>query len=232
ADLLEELGRSQRQELLDALDAETAADALEEMESEELASLLREVDPEKAASLVATMEPDEAAEALRDLDEETRDELLEAMPQDVADSLVGLLDYDEETAGGVMTTSMLVLEGDVTVAEARSRLMERTDSSDVDGVLVVDVDGALVDNLRIVELFTAEPEQLLRELTGAPWPVTVAADVPLEEVVEAFVENRGSSVVVVDDDQRPIGRILADDLVDALLPTDARGLRAFAGLLS
>jgi Mg/Co/Ni transporter MgtE len=72
----------------------------------------------------------------------------------------------------------------------------------------------------------------LQELTGAPWPVTVAADVMLEEVVEAFVENRGSSVVVVDEDQRPIGRILADDLVDALLPGDARGFRAFAGLLS
>ncbi len=232
ADLLEELGRSQRQELLDALDAETAADALEEMESEELAALLREVDPEKAASLVASMEPDEAAEALRDLDDETRDELLEAMPQEVADSLVGLLDYDEETAGGVMTTSMLVLEGDATVAEARLRLKERTDSSDVDGVLVVDGDGVLVDNVRIIELFTAEPEQKMHELTGAPWPVTVAADVMLEEVVEAFVENRGSSVVVVDEDQRPIGRILADDLVDALLPEDARSLRAFTGLLS
>jgi Mg/Co/Ni transporter MgtE len=118
------------------------------------------------------------------------------------------------------------------VAEARSRLKDRPDSGDVDGVLVVDADGVLVDDLRIVELFTAEPDQRLRELTGAPWPVTVSADVMLEEVVEAFVENRGSSVVVVDEDQRPIGRILADDLVDALLPGDARGFRAFTGLLS
>lgn len=232
ADLLEELGRSQRQELLDALDAETAADALEEMESEELVSLLREVDPGKAASLVATMEPDEAAEALRDLDDETRDELLDAMPQEVAESLSDLLDYDEETAGGVMTTAMLVLERGSTVAEARRRLRDRPESSDVDGVIVVDADGALVDDVRIVELFTAEPDQQLHELTGAPWPVTVAADVPIEEVLEAFVENRGSSVVVVDDQQRPIGRILADDLIDALLPEGARGLRAFAGLLS
>jgi len=90
----------------------------------------------------------------------------------------------------------------------------------------------LVDDLRIVELFTAEPDQQLRELTGTPWPVTVAADVMLEEVVEAFVENRGSSVVVVDEDQRPIGRILADDLVDALIPDDERGFRPFVGLLS
>ena len=232
ADLLEELGRSQRQELLDALDAETAADALEEMESEELAALLREAHPERAAALVASMEPDEAVEALRDLDEETRDELLEAMPQDVADALVGLLDYDEETAGGVMTTSMLVLDGAATVAEARRRLQAHTDSSEFDGVLVVDAEGVLVDNVRIIELFTAEPDQQLIELTGEPWPVTVSGEVTLEDVVEAFRQNRGSSVVVVDEEQRPIGRILADDLVDALVPDDERGFRPFAGLLS
>ena len=173
ADLLEELGRSQRQELLDALDAETAADAL-----------------------------------------------------------VGLLDYDEETAGGVMTTSMLVLDGAATVAEARRRLQAHTDSSEFDGVLVVDAEGVLVDNVRIIELFTAEPDQQLIELTGEPWPVTVSGEVTLEDVVEAFRQNRGSSVVVVDEEQRPIGRILADDLVDALVPDDERGFRPFAGLLS
>ena len=178
------------------------------------------------------MEPDEAVEALRDLDEETRDELLEAMPQDVADALVGLLDYDEETAGGVMTTSMLVLDGAATVAEARRRLQAHTDSSEFDGVLVVDAEGVLVDNVRIIELFTAEPDQQLIELTGEPWPVTVSGEVTLEDVVEAFRQNRGSSVVVVDEEQRPIGRILADDLVDALVPDDERGFRPFAGLLS
>jgi len=109
ADLLEELGRSQRQELLAALDAETAADALEEMEPDELSVLLRDADPEQAASLLAEMEPDEAAEALRDLDDETRDELLAVMDQEDAEVLVRLVGYDEETAGGLMTICLVCL---------------------------------------------------------------------------------------------------------------------------
>ena len=60
----------------------------------------------------------------------------------------------------------------------------------------------------------------------------MSGEVTLEDVVEAFRQNRGSSVVVVDEEQRPIGRILADDLVDALVPDDERGFRPFAGLLS
>lgn len=230
ADLLEELGRSQRQELLDALDEETAADALEEMEADELSALLREVDPERAASLVAQMEPDEAADALRDLDEETRDQLLAAMPVDVAAVLTDLLDYDEATAGGAMTTMVLVCEGDATVAEARRRLLGRREHlGDIDGVLVVDAEGVLVDDVSMGELFVAEPDQRLRDLFTEPAPVTVTVDVALADVVDAFVENRGSSVVVVDDDGRPMGRILADDVVDALLPDRRRRL---SGLLS
>jgi CBS domain-containing protein len=231
ADLLEELGRSQRQELLAALDAETAADALEEMESDELAHLLRDAEPEQAATLVAEMEPDEAADALRDLDEETRAELLAAMPEDVAGVLTDLLDYDEETAGGVMTTNILTLEGEATVAEARRQLRDRDDVHEIDGVLVVDSDGCLVDDVHMIEMFTAEPDQRLRDLTRPPWPVTVAVTASLEEVIESFVENRGSSVVVVDDAGRPVGRILADDVVDALLPPE-RERRRFAGILS
>src|SRR6202022_2880406 len=67
ADLLEDLGRPARQELLAQLEPEAAADALEEMNPEELETLLRETPPEQAAALVAEMEPDEAADALRDL---------------------------------------------------------------------------------------------------------------------------------------------------------------------
>ncbi|HEX9529907.1 MAG TPA: hypothetical protein VF954_02125, partial [Acidimicrobiales bacterium] len=79
ADLLEDLGRPARQELLAALDPEAAADALEEMEPGELENLLREADPDQAASLVATMEPDEAVDALRDLSRDDRDEILDHM---------------------------------------------------------------------------------------------------------------------------------------------------------
>ena len=219
ADLLEELGRSQRQELLAALDAETAADALEEMEPEELQVLLRDMEPSQGAVVLSEMEPDEAAEALRDLDDETRNEFLAAMDADDAAELVKLLGYDEETAGGVMTTAILSFSAELTVEETRQQLAQSdTDIARLESILVLHNDGTLLDDILIVDLFMSEPGETLRSLTGAPWPVTVNVEDSIEDAIDAFVENRGSSVVVVDADQRPVGRILADDVVDALMP--------------
>ncbi|MEX1216937.1 MAG: CBS domain-containing protein [Acidimicrobiales bacterium] len=232
ADLLEELGRSQRQELLAALDAETAADALEEMEPEELTVLLRDADPEQAASLLAEMEPDEAAEALRDLDDDTREELLAAMDQEDAEVLVRLINYDEESAGGLMTTALFAVNADLTVADARALLEQADDIATLESILVLDGDGTLLDDILMIDLFMAAPEDTLRSLIGSPWPVTVTAEAPINDVIESFVENRGSSIVVVDDDGRPIGRILADDVVDALIPQHESNRRPFTRLLA
>lgn len=232
ADLLEELGRSQRQELLAALDAETAADALEEMEPDELAVLLRDADPGQAASLLAEMEPDEAAEALRDLDDETRNELLSAMDQEDADVLVRLVGYDEETAGGLMTTVLFTFDADLTVADARRTLEEAEDIARLESILVLDTDGTLLDDILMIDLFMAGPDDTLRSLIGSPWPVTVMVDASIEDVIESFVENRGSSIVVLDEDEKPIGRILADDVVDALIPQHESNRRPFTRLLA
>ena len=232
ADLLEELGRSQRQELLAALDAETAADALEEMEPDELAVLLRDADPAQAASLLAEMEPDEAAEALRDLDDETRDELLAVMDVEDAEVLERLVGYDEQTAGGLMTTAVFAFDADLTVDEAKRRLEQADDIARLESVLVLDADGTLLDDILMIDLFMADAQDSLRSLTGSPWPVTVAVDASIEDVIESFVENRGSSIVVVDDAGRPIGRILADDVVDALLPHHESNRRPFTRLLA
>ena len=232
ADLLEELGRSQRQELLAALDAETAADALEEMEPDELAVLLRDADPGQAASLLAEMEPDEAAEALRDLDDETREELLSAMDSEDAEVLLRLVGYDEETAGGLMTTALFTFDADLTVSDARRHLEEAEDIARLESVLVLETDGTLLDDILMIDLFMASPDDTLRSLIGSPWPVTVTVESPIEDVIESFVQNRGSSIVVVDDDGRPIGRILADDVVDALIPQHESNRRPFTRLLA
>lgn len=219
ADLLEDLGRRERHELLAVLEPETAADALEEMEAEELGALLREAPIEQAASLVAGMEPDEAADALRDLTDEDRAKLLEAMPADDARRLRTLLTFTEDTAGGLMTTFVVTGTAGETVAGIRDRLRQEAEhGGDIDAVLVVDDEGRLVDDVRLFDLLLADPATTLGDLVGSPWPVVVDASSPLREVVEALVENRRSSIVVVDDEGHPIGRILADDVVDALVP--------------
>ncbi len=230
ADLLEELGRDERQELLAQLETETAADALEEMEADQIAALLRESSTEKSASLLALMEPDEAVDALRDLEPDEATELLDAMPKETADRLNALLLYREGSAGGVMTTNLVLVRPDQTVGQVRRILRSQAEhQGDVDAVIIVDETGRLVHDIGLFELLVASKEDHVIDVAGPPEPVTVSPDASLDEVVKRFIDSRGSSVLVIDDDDRPVGRILADDLVDALVPD--RGKVRFLRLL-
>ncbi|WOQ17537.1 magnesium transporter MgtE N-terminal domain-containing protein [Raineyella sp. W15-4] len=217
ADLLGDLGRTERQELLDDLDTEDAADALELMSSADSASVLGDVDVERAAELLATMEPDEAVDALRELPTDERELLLDALAEEDEVDLRSLLGFDEDTAGGMMTSAMITVRSDATVGAAVGLLMAaRGDAGQCDVVLLVDEAGGLVDDVSALELLGEDPARPLAELVGPPWPTTVPVDAPLDDVVEAVRGNIGASVVVVDEENRPQGRILADDLVDAL----------------
>ncbi|MGZ6977965.1 MAG: magnesium transporter MgtE N-terminal domain-containing protein [Acidimicrobiia bacterium] len=230
ADLLEELGRDERQELLAQLETETAADALEEMEADEISALLRESTTEQAASLLAEMEPDEAVDALRDLEGDEAAELLAAMPDEKADRLRALLLYREGSAGGVMTTNLVLVRPDQTVGQVRRILRSQAEhQADVDAVIIVDDTGRLIHDIGLFELLVASKDDSVIDVAGPPEPVTVSPDAPLDEVVKRFIDSRGSSVLVIDDDERPVGRILADDLVDALVPD--RGKVRFLRLL-
>lgn len=223
ADLLEELGREERQELLSQLDAEVAADALEEMEPDELGALLRESTPERAAELLAEMEPDEAADALRDLERAEAEELLAAMPVEVATPLRALLLYREGTAGGLMTTNLVLVRPDQTVGEVRRILRAAAEhQADVDAVIIVDEDGRVVHDLGLFELLVAASDDHVIEVAGPPEPAMVEPETTLDDVIEQFIDSRGSSLLVIDHERRPVGRILADDLIDALVPERGR----------
>jgi CBS domain-containing protein len=223
ADLLEDLGRDARQELLASLEPGQAADALEEMDPEELGALLRETPPEEAAALVARMEPDEAVDALRDLENVERTELLEHMEPDQAEELADLLAYEEDRAGGFMTTRLVVARPDETVRSVRKRLRkEKEHAGDLDGIVVVDEDGRLIGDIPLYELAIATNDSTFADLMPDGECVSVPPDAGITEVAARLVETRHSSVVVVDEDRRPIGRILADDLIDALLPERGR----------
>ena len=223
ADLLEELGREERQQLLARLDREIAADALEEMDPEELGALIRESEPDQAAALIAEMEPDEAVDALRDLEPDEAEELLAVMPEQIATSLRTLLLYREGSAGGLMTTNLVLVRPQQTVGEVRRILRTQAEhQADVDAVIIVDADGRVLHDLGLFELLVASSDDAVINAAGPPEPVMVSPDAGLDEVIEHFVDSRGSSVLVVDDEHRPVGRILGDDLVDALIPDRGR----------
>lgn len=227
ADLLEDLGRSERQQLLHMLEPAAAADALEEMEPAELENLLREAEPAHAARLVEEMEPDEAVDALRDLHPAERETLLERMAAKEAGHLRHLLAYPEHTAGGAMTTLLVTARREQTVAEVLAELAAQAEHrTEIDAVAVLDDDGRLVTDIPLFDLAVADDTTAVADLAG--WlaqfgePVTVTPGTRLSEAAARLVAARASSLLVVDDTGRPVGRILADDVLDTLLPERGR----------
>jgi CBS domain-containing protein len=218
AALLEDLGRQERRELLDVVEPAVAADALESMHPDKQRQLLTETGPPRAAGLVALMEPDEAARALRGLSRQQRDRLLGAMFDDKADELRSVMAFDPDTAGGVMNTALVIASVTDTVEPVRITLRAKRHVADLDAVVVVDEQGQLVDDVSLEELLLAEVATPLEELIGPPWPVWVTPDTPVRLVADRMLDAHRLSAVVVDDQMRPIGRILADDVLQALLP--------------
>ncbi|HTU38141.1 MAG TPA: CBS domain-containing protein [Acidimicrobiales bacterium] len=226
ADLLEDLRRDERRELLAALSPDEAADALEEMQPEDLEQLLRESDPVEAARLVSAMEPDEAADALRDLPVAVRAEVLWHIPSQTAVALRELLGYSEREAGGIMTTTLVTATSSEKIKKIVDRLSEaRGHDVDLDAVAVIDSDGRLIGDVTVLDILLAlrdDTSTRMSALLDEEEPVTVSPHDSVQEVAGQLVEARRHSMVVVDDDGCPIGRILADDVLDALVPTKGR----------
>jgi CBS domain-containing protein/sporulation protein YlmC with PRC-barrel domain len=226
ADLLEDLRRDERRELLAALGPDEAADALEEMQPDDLEQLLRESDPVEAARLLAVMEPDEAVDALRDLPLAVRAEVLNHIPAMTAVALRELLGYDENEAGGIMTTTLVRATSGMKVKKVVDRLAAaQTHEVDLDAVSVVDPDGRLLGDVALLDVLLAlraDSDTRMSALLDEEDIVTVNPRTPVNEVAQKLIETRRHSMVVVDDDGCPVGRILADDVLDALVPTKGR----------
>jgi Mg/Co/Ni transporter MgtE len=219
--------------LIEMLDPDLAADVLEEMEDEDLQGLLRGLPAERAAELLSRMEPDESAEVLRDLDDEHRESILSAMAHETAVSLRQLVSFDETLAGGVMTTHMVVARATDTVGQALALLVKNRERDISDGVVVIDAKGKLLDHIQMIELVSAKSAALLSELIGPPFPTAVFITTRLDEVIDEFSNNRGSSIIVIDEKNKPVGRIMADDLVDALVArAEKRGFSQGSGSLT
>ena len=216
ADLIEDLQGREQGALIEMLDPELAADALEEMEDDELQGLMRGLPAERAAELISHMEPDEGAEVLRDLDEDHREDILDEMDTKVSKDLRKLVSFDETLAGGIMTTHILTAVESETVGNALKLIVENRERDVSDGIIIVDEKGKLIDHIQLVELVAAKPGSALATLVGPPYPTAIKIDSRLPEVIEEFANNRGASIIVIDEKNRPVGRILADDLVDAL----------------
>ena len=217
ADLLEELPRDERVEMMTALPEEHAADVLEEAEPEVQTAVIQELPSERASDILEEMKPDEAADVLGELPEERAEELIGLMEEDKAEEVSRLLQYEPETAAGKMTTEFIALPASMTVEQVLARLREtKPDDQSIYYLYVVDDQGRLVGVLSIRGLISSAPDCPISKLMRTD-VVYVRADARVEDVAGALVRYDLLAVPVVEADGRLVGIVTIDQLLDLLL---------------
>jgi len=218
ASIIEDLAPRDRAGVLASLDDESLADVVEEMEPGTQVDVLEDLTPERAADILEEMSPDDAADLVADLDQETRDEILALMEKDEADEVQELLGYDEDSAGGLMTTEFIALEEHTTAGDAIDRLRElEPDAETIYYIYVTADDGQLVGVLSLRDLIVARPETPIRDVMIRE-PVAVAATASKDEVAEVVAHYNLLAVPVVDEQNVLMGIVTVDDAIDTVIP--------------
>lgn len=216
ADIVEELSPEDRQALISAIDREVAAETLSEVAPEIQVSIFESLEPEKAAEILEEMAPHEVADVLGELPEERSEELLEEMEQADKEEVEELLEFREDTAGGLMNTEFLVLPEEATVADAVAALRENEENLDsIYSLFLVDRDERLTAAVPLTRLFLAAGDSALRSLAAEPL-LSVRLRERQNRVAEVFDKYNLLALPVVDDDNRLVGVISVDDVVSVL----------------
>lgn len=218
ADIMEELNPSERAAILAALDEATAAEAITEAEPEVQASMVQMMEPEKAADILEEMEPDEAADILSDLPEAKAEELLESMAPEEAQEVEELLEHEEDTAGGLMTTEHVAFAPSVTVAEAIQRIRdEAKEAETIYYLYVTDPQERLLGVLSLRELILADPGRRLEQIMHTE-VISVRPETGLREVAELQTKYNLLALPVVSGEGEMLGIITVDDVLNLILP--------------
>ena len=227
ASVLHDLTLKRRAEVARALEDERLADVLEEMDESSRVELLAELEGERAADVLEEMDPDDAADLLREVGQERAQALLALMEPEDAEDVQRLMHYEDYSAGGMMTTEPIVLTADSTVAEALSRVR----LSEVAPGLASQVfvcrqpietpTGRLMGIVHIQRLLREPPATLLGGILDSDI-APLSAEATLNEVASYLASYNLLAVPVVDANERLLGAVTIDDVLDHLLPENWR----------
>ena len=231
ADILERLDEPGQVTLLSELPVDVASEALAEMaEGVDRGDLLAALTPEKGAQLIGVLADDDAADLMGELEPGEQRRILDALPDSTAVELVDLLRYDEETAGGLMTTDLVAVEASLTAGEALEQVrLQGREVEDFYTVFVVDRDRRLVGTLRLDHLIIADTESSIEALVEAP-VATVGPEEDQENVGRLIGRYNLAAIPVVGPDGVLLGRITFDDVIDVIEAEQTEDLFRLVGV--
>ena len=227
-----ELTTEQARFLYRQLDNETAADALIEMDEDLRNDLLEELPSEAIAKrFVNYMDTDDAVEIIRDMDEEKQEEVLSHI-QDIeqAGDIVDLLQYDEDTAGGLMSTEMVVVNGNWSMPECLKEMRQQAEElDDIYYIYVVDDDERLCGLFPLKKMITSPSVSKVKHVMDTNI-ISVDVDTPIDEVTMLIEKYNLVAIPVVDKINRLVGQITVDDIMDEVREQTEHDQQLTAGL--
>lgn len=217
ADHLENLSLEKQVCALRHMPTEDAAEALAELEGSVAVDVLENLDADVAAQIIAEMEPDDAADVLDELDEEHRDVLLGKLTREDSEELRNLLNFDPDSAAGVMNTELILLEENMTADEAITHIRsEMEDKESPYYAYVVDKNDKLVGVLSLRDLMLARPGTIVGDAVSGQSVVSVPYDMDKGEVANLLSHYNYLAMPVVDYEGHIMGVVTYDDIMDIM----------------
>jgi magnesium transporter len=216
ADIIENLGPTERDAVFATLDEEVAAGALEEVELKVQKALLESLDSERVADIVEEMNPDAAADLLAELSEDKTEKILEEMAPEERKEIVELLEFGENSAAGRMNTEFLAVSFNANVADAIESLRHFEGGIEsVSTIYLVDSRWTLVGAVPLSKLVLAAAAEPLLSLAQEPLIFT-SVNARDKDFTELFDKYNLVTLPVVDEKQKLVGVITADDIISLL----------------
>lgn len=214
-------------------DREQKADVLMELDEEDRKKILEGMDPEQIGHYIDLLDTDDAVDLIQELDEEDRDEVIQNIGDvEQAGDIVDLLQYDEDTAGGLMGTELISVNENLSMPDCLKEMRHQAeDMDDIYYVYVVDDDNRLKGILPLKKMITHPSVSKIKHVMEEN-PVSVKVDMPIEEVAIDFEKYDLVAMPVVDSIGRLMGQITVDDVMDQLRELQERDYQLASGISS
>lgn len=227
ADVLHDLGLTRRLEVASALDNERLADVLEELPEDDQVGILQGLARTRAADVLEAMQPDDAADLLGELPDDQQAELLELMEPDEAKDVRRLLAYEDNTAGGLMTTEPVILGPETPIAAALAHVRRQDLTPALASMVFVarppleTPTGRFIGVVHLQRLLREPPHEAIGSIVDTDIE-SIPVDAPLLSVTRNLATYNLLALPVVDAEKRLLGVVSVDDVLDHLLPEDWR----------
>jgi CBS domain-containing protein len=226
ADLVEAASHEEGEEIIESLAAnrELEADVFEELDPEHQVEFLEARSDDQAARVLAGMAPDDAADLIIELDQDRRLPILGLLPQPQQAKIRSLLNYNPETAGGLMSPDFVALPETTSVADAIKAVAASRAPDETLGVaFVLDADGKVAAAISLLRLVRANPQGSIGSLVQQANLAHVHPDWDLQAILRKMSDYNLTVAPVLDPEHHDVlGVVTVDDLLELLLPSGWR----------